>query len=1139
MALQQDTVSIDLAQGVNNKVDDKIAGPNQTSSLQNARFDKEGRLTKRSGLTTQGQTIQGGIASVNSVSFISSSTVLSKVFAHEDQLCVIQNGNLFSQYKAQDSWVFKGTYVPLSITPTRLDATIAFTDSVTVGSVTVASGGDTVYTVEEATGTLVGQSILTGGEKAVRLIGFSDTAWVLTNSSGSGSLIARQVSTQNGSVGSASILASDYVGYPYPPNLATTNSASALGEAAFIVYSTSSSDTSRLIPFSKNSGTISSGMSIMALGSISAFYNAITIEPSVNPNRFYVSGVGAAQAWNFGSTTYSIVWTSPFTPPFNGISSTSSQPHSVTLALSPTNNSDLYVFADYYTSSGLQYTLTQSPDDDTSNFSDDATLTMMQLAGAGGSILSNATYGRGYYLAGQAFRDTTRKTIYLPCVYTSPLQPTVFIMDALEGRPSRFNYTVGKTLYGRSKGFNPILTATTSVLSQTLPTSPGGDVYRFLNNSYFVDVDLTPSNPPQTQYFANTTHGTGGFLWAYDGINLSEHNFFLTPEKQEIVSASTSAIATMTAIGGSGSAQQVVFTFTPGNFMKSASGGTNWLGFDTTVQPYYIWYKIDGTGTDPAPGGGRLGLQVNISAIDTAADVAFKTYTTLNNTPLDHGTVEFGPASSNNSQIRITNTVGGPVASASVNGFVQSGPFTTGSYQYCAVWKYTDRNGKVYRSAPSVPITATINGSSSASFEVWAPPITNKSTNEVFVELYRTLNNGTTFYLLNSSSTWSQTASRIVYFDTTVDGSLSSRPILYTAGGVLDNYNIGACTAVSFFKERLTVTGVDNPHEVFYSKAVVNGEPVNFAAELSFNVDADQDAVTATGFMDDKLIVFKPNLVYALSGDGPNDLGEGSTLSQPQRIASEVGTEIPNSVILYPNGLMFKSSKGFYTLNRSLMTEYVGAPVQDFNDFTVSGVVLTDKLTEIRYTHQNTSTALVYNYFFGRWDYFTNHQADSSALWNQKLVTAKNTGIIKVENDFFYDVQNGSQSYSMYVETPWLKLKGIQDFQRIYTLDFLGEYLSPHTVTVVVSYDYDNDPLNATSYAFNSADVIGNPPISGRGGSVYQFQVGLEQQKCEAIKIAFTETPGTGSQASLYLNNLSAFVGLKKGLTKLPPEKSV
>src|SRR5690349_13498105 len=107
MGLPKDTISINLAKGVNTKTDDKIAGPDQMSIVTDGRFTQDKRVVKRNGLTAQGTSFQGDPGFINPVA-IAASGLKTKAFAHENQLCQVNNGNLFSQYEGQNKWVFKG-----------------------------------------------------------------------------------------------------------------------------------------------------------------------------------------------------------------------------------------------------------------------------------------------------------------------------------------------------------------------------------------------------------------------------------------------------------------------------------------------------------------------------------------------------------------------------------------------------------------------------------------------------------------------------------------------------------------------------------------------------------------------------------------------------------------------------------------------------------------------------------------------------------------------------------------------------------------------------------------------------------------------------------------------------------------------
>lgn len=71
---------------------------------------------------------------------------------------------------------------------------------------------------------------------------------------------------------------------------------------------------------------------------------------------------------------------------------------------------------------------------------------------------------------------------------------------------------------------------------------------------------------------------------------------------------------------------------------------------------YYVWYKVDGSGVDPAPGG-RTGILVNVTSTDSAAQVAIATATAI-------GAVVDFVATSSDVYVRVTNAAYGPTTDA-------------------------------------------------------------------------------------------------------------------------------------------------------------------------------------------------------------------------------------------------------------------------------------------------------------------------------------------------------------------------------------------------------------------------------------------------------------------------------------------
>lgn len=1123
MAIQKDTISINLAKGMDTKDDDKISGPDQMTVVRDGRFTQDKRIVKRGGLTAQGTTT---ITSFPNALPLGTSSLNTKVFAHENQLLLENQGALYSQYEGQNAWAFKGNYFPIGVSTAKISGTIAFVDSVTSNGMTAlasagtSSSGSTanvIYLREDATGNIISSSTVTS---VYRLLAFTNAIWVLSGTgSGTLTLQAQQFSFTTGSLGAPVSLQTDLGTFATPGNISVTHTGttSAIGEAAFISYPSVSS-VNKIFPM------LSSG-SIPALGTLNSGTNTggnntvLYCEPSINPNKIYLY-YGGVKAWTFGTASYTATFTASGTvfsnlTPQSG-TYTFNSTASLAMALNPVNTNELLIF-------NSTYVYPNNVSSTSSTIGIGANLYFAGLNGTTGSASTGQTlYGQGLMIAANAIFDNSRKSVYVPCTFTSPLQSSYVLVDILKGRADYTMWAQGKWLYGEA--------AQAKYNSQCMPTVAGGDVYRFTNNGNIVDIDLSPSIAPSSQYFAKTSHLSGGLLWAFDGQTVAEHNFLFAPEIVNVWAGPAAASLGSVVPGSASSPQSFVFTFGNGNAQYSG-----YLSFSATTgipKDWYVWFTIDGTGSDPAPGG-KTAIPVTLLSTDNPDEVAYKVQQSMNSVI---SSAQFNYTFTATGQLTLTAKVNG-TATAPANSLTStSGSLSTGSYQYSVVWKWTDRNGQIYRSAPSVAITATQGGSNGYnSLVICCPAITNKAFADVYVELYRTAANGVEFNQVTSfpaggvTKTWSGTVSRVAYYDNASDASIAANGILYTNGGILENYNIGACNSVSYFKERLMATPTDDSLAVYYSKSNVPGEPVNFTAEEFFRVDADPGGIVATSSMDDKEVVFKNSKIYVLAGDGANDLGQGSTLSPPQLIASDVGATDPNSVILYPGGLLFKSDKGIYQLDRSLGVQYIGSPMEQYNSNKISGAVLMDSITEIRFMLSDSSVGMIYNYFFNRWDITSNYQCDSACIWQNNLVLGANSGIVSVESANYYDLttSGGTSSYSLYIETPWLKLKGIQDFQRILQLMLLGEWLSAHTLSVNISYDYNSSSSDTFTF-----DATSQPT------GAYQFRVFPKVQKCEAIKIKITENPGAGTQQGLIVNELGASVGLKRGLMKLPAGKT-
>lgn len=478
----------------------------------------------------------------------------------------------------------------------------------------------------------------------------------------------------------------------------------------------------------------------------------------------------------------------------------------------------------------------------------------------------------------------------------------------------------------------------------------------------------------------------------------------------------------------------------------------------------------------------------------------------------------------------------------------------TGPYQYCVVYEWTDSRGQIHRSAPSVPISVSITGTNkSVDLTIPTLHITDRKGTRpaVVLAIYRTTNAGTVFYKCSSVTSPKYNDTSVVsvaYNDGLSDAALITREILYTTGNVVPNTAPPAGTIIARFKNRLFIAGLEDKNTMWYSKEHSPGEAINFSNVFKIQVDDTGGKITALGELDDKLVIFKANTAFVLTGDGPLPTGAQNTFSVPQLISSDVGCIDPYSVVRTRNGLMFKSKKGIYLLDRGLQLSYIGSEVEQWNDLTITSATVVDEQNQVRFTTAEGRT-LVYDIYFDQWYTFTNIPAIDSAVWQGKWVFLKSTAEIWRETkDQYLDVDVPIISkYTLAL----MQFGQIQGFQRIFKINILGENKGTHGLKVEVAYDYrefyeerfiiyPNDVLYSSTWGSDTVWGQAGTLWGGNVDGVYQFQIRPRQQRCQALKLKVEDFYASGSgTAGFAFSNVTAEVGVEPNIARISKSKII
>lgn len=440
-----------------------------------------------------------------------------------------------------------------------------------------------------------------------------------------------------------------------------------------------------------------------------------------------------------------------------------------------------------------------------------------------------------------------------------------------------------------------------------------------------------------------------------------------------------------------------------------------------------------------------------------------------------------------------------------------------GTYLIRAIYEWVDGKGQIHRSIPSTPLSVYLpNTNEGIAMTVPTLRVTQKTgiRSNAKIVIFRTLVAGSAVYYRDIEITNDPTVDTVTGNLIRNDADLATKEILYTTGGVLDNAPAPSSKVAHKHKNRLFLAGLEDENSVAYSKYQIFGEGTAFADEFRLAVDPLGGGVTALSSLDDKLIIFKKDRSFYLAGDGPLDTGAQSDYSIPQLISSDVGCAYPKSTVITPLGIMFKSDKGIYLLDRGLNTKYIGAPVEDFNSLEVTSSILIEDSNEVRFTTL-TGVCLVYNYFFNQWSTFTNYtsiSATNALAATSSLQSYLHLNVSGVVGREIIDQYNDNgQQISMAIETNWFSFSGLQGYQRIYRYYVLGDFVSNHTTVIKLAYNFEkfytetvyfNTKTGLIETYFGDDTVFGeSDPFGGSGSGVYQFRSKPAIQKCESIKI--------------------------------------
>jgi hypothetical protein len=465
---------------------------------------------------------------------------------------------------------------------------------------------------------------------------------------------------------------------------------------------------------------------------------------------------------------------------------------------------------------------------------------------------------------------------------------------------------------------------------------------------------------------------------------------------------------------------------------------------------------------------------------------------------------------------------------------VAPNPGGTYEYQYLAVYEWMDDTGALHVSAPSPPITHAqgnaIDAQHSVAVQLPTCRLTSRVPGEVFIVPYRTDAGGTRFYRAVPPGTRPPvndvTVDYVSFADTAEDGDLVGYAPIYTDGGAVQN-DAPSCPAhLALFQTRVLLLDALNPYVIWISRETLPGSPVEFSANLLFNLQQSTGPARAIVGLEDKAIVFRDKSISVLYGKGPTNLGTDIGFEEVNLPSNEVGCSEPASIVSTGIGVLFKSAKGFYLIDRSgSAPQYIGADVEAYNGIPVTSAKALQDRNGVLFSMAN-GVQLWFDYQEAQWSVWPAIASVDSAIYQGRLVVLRSDGAVwETDPSGFGD--DGAH-VPLKARTPWIQLAGMQGLKRVYELMIFGRSVSNHSLRVEIEFNYQEGPAQVAVF-----DSLG-------AYAPLQWRVQFAQEECQSFRVTMTEQPLPGSQPGegLRLSGMSILAGVKRGLFRMPASKT-
>ena len=466
------------------------------------------------------------------------------------------------------------------------------------------------------------------------------------------------------------------------------------------------------------------------------------------------------------------------------------------------------------------------------------------------------------------------------------------------------------------------------------------------------------------------------------------------------------------------------------------------------------------------------------------------------------------------------------------------------TYTYSFVYEFIDSLNNIHESVTTPQVQVDTSATKTAVCAKVYGCDASLKRGSIRVTMYRTTPSGDGVLLKKvKTAILDETQRDFTFFDFgEVQDVFDVAPVIYTTGGVLDNYQPGSITDVIEHRGRVFLA---TPTEfVRFSKPLQQGFAAGFPVP-QFVIDVPGDASDIAGIESNPnfLCLFTRDSVFAVSGDGPNSIGQGA-FSQPSLLGNGQGAVPGSAHFSHAFGTFYMSDRGIYLVGTNGQIQYIGAAVEDtVLEGVVKSIDLFDHNNEIRFLIQPTagnSKICCFNTFYKQWSEWTlgehivdqiNYSATGGSADDSHYILSDDSPIRRQSDTSYQDTTTQLDSgvtttsaYNMDVSFMPISINGIQGAQRAYRAMILYTTKDSGTVSLGIKLAFDYKGFTEE----HNLAAMPNAPEN--------LRVHLSNQKCKAVQVKLIVI---GNNSGIALNGLALEIGARPGTFKLPSAQTI